>query len=168
MILLTLQSHAQERKFPVVKDYGGVFAVDDPAPVPDASMEYKVVMEISMASEKADEPNFGLNSIARLVNLHALAGIPADRLKVAVAIHGEAAYCLTDNAAYRSRYNTDNPNIGLLSELQKRGVELYVCAQSLIARKIDRKTLVPEVRVALSALTTLTTYQMKGYSFLKY
>lgn len=158
----------QERKFPVVQRFGGIFPVEQAAPVPDPSMEYKVVMEVSMPSEKPDEVNFGLNAVARLVNLHAEAGIPVNRLKVVVAVHGEAAYCLTDHAAYRARFKTDNPNLEMLTELRARGVELYVCGQSLVARKIDRKTLAPEVQVALSALTTLTTCQLKGYAFLKF
>lgn len=165
---IAVTGYCQERQFPVVKNYGGIFPVENPAPVTDASMEYKVVMEISMPSEDPKELNFGLNAIARLVNLHAMAGVPANRLKVVVAVHGEAAYCLTDDAAYQTRFKTNNPNLGLLTELRARGVDLYVCGQSLVARKIDRKTLAPEIQVALSALTTLTTYQMKGYAFLKF
>ena len=34
-------------------------------------------------------------------------------------------------------------------------------------RKIEQKALLPEVVPALSAMTTLTTYQLKGYALIK-
>ena len=45
---------------------------------------------------------------------------------------------------------------------------MFVCGQSLVARKIDRMKLVPQVKVASSMLTTLTTYQLRGYAALKF
>lgn len=121
-----------------------------------------------MASEKADDLNFAINNVARLLNLHALAGIPKENVHVVVAVHGEAAYCLMNNEAYQKKYKTSNPNLPLLKALKEAGADLYVCGQSLFARNIDRQTLVPEVTVALSMITTVTTFQLKGYAFLKY
>jgi intracellular sulfur oxidation DsrE/DsrF family protein len=159
---------AQERQFPVVPNYGGVFQIDNAALLPDPKLKYNIVMDIAMASEKADDLNFAINNVARLLNLHALAGIPRENVHVVVAIHGEAAYCLMNNEAYQKKYKVNNPNLPLLKALKEAGVELYVCGQSLFARNIDRNTLSPDVTVALSMLTTVTTYQLKGYAFLKY
>ncbi len=160
--------YAQERQFPVVPNFGGVFPIEKAAPVPDPDLKYNIVMEVSMASEKPDELNFAINNVARLLNLHALAGIPKANVHVVVAIHGEAAYCLMNNEAYQKKYKTKNPNLPLLKVLKDAGAELYVCGQSLYARNIDRQTLSPDVAVALSMITTVTTYQLKGYAFLKY
>jgi intracellular sulfur oxidation DsrE/DsrF family protein len=159
---------AQERQFPAVPNYGGVFKIENAAPLPDPALKYNIVMDIAMASEKADDLNFALNNVARLLNLHALAGIPKENVHVVVAVHGEAAYCLMNNEAYRKKYKTSNPNLPLLTALKTAGVDLYVCGQSLFARNIDRQTLSPDVTVALSMLTTVTTYQLKGYALLKY
>lgn len=159
---------AQERQFPAVPNFGGVFAIENAAPVPDPKLKYNIVMELSMASEKPDDLNFAINNVARLLNLHALAGIPKENVHVVVAIHGEAAYCLMNNEAYQKKYKTTNPNLPLLTALKNAGAELYVCGQSLFARNINRQTLAPEVTVALSMITTVTTYQLKGYAFLKY
>ncbi|MEY3422627.1 MAG: hypothetical protein RIR48_2949 [Bacteroidota bacterium] len=167
-ILVSFKSHSQERQFPLVSNYGGIFPIERAAPVPDTKMEYKIVVEVATGSEKPEELNFAINNLARLMNLHAQAGIPKDQIKVVAAVHGEAAYAVMNNEAYRKKYNIDNPNLGLLTELKKSGVELFICGQSLFARKIQRETLAPEMTVALSMLTTVTTMQMKGYAFLKF
>jgi intracellular sulfur oxidation DsrE/DsrF family protein len=62
----------------------------------------------------------------------------------------------------------DNPNLKLYDELQKAGVKMFVCGQSIINRKVDRTKQVPQVQIATSMLTTLTTYQLKGYAYLKF
>lgn len=152
----------------MVSRFGGIFPVKDAVPVPEVDMEYKIVVEVATGSEKSEELNFALNNIARLMNLHAQAGIPLKNIKVVAAIHGEAAYAVLNDEAYRKKYNSDNPNLELLKELKKSGAELFICGQSLFARKIDRNTLAPEIKVALSMLTTVTTYQLKGYAFLKF
>ncbi len=168
IFLICFKAYSQERQFPFVSNYGGIFPIERAAPVPDPKMEYKIVVEVATGSEKPEELNFAINNLARLMNLHAQAGIPKDQIKVVAAVHGEAAYAVMNNEAYRKKYNTDNPNLGLLTELKKSGVELYICGQSLFARKIQRETLAPEMTVALSMLTTVTTMQMKGYAFLKF
>jgi intracellular sulfur oxidation DsrE/DsrF family protein len=66
------------------------------------------------------------------------------------------------------KYKKENPNLQLFEELSKAGVKIFVCGQSLINRKVDRTKLVPEVKIATSMLTTLTTYQLRGYALLKF
>lgn len=170
-LFLTLNfilAFSQERVFPMVSRFGGIFPVQDAASIPEIGMEYKIIVEVATGSEKPEELNFALNNIARLMNLHAQSGIPLRNIKVVAAVHGEAAYAVMNNEAYRKKFNVDNPNLELLKELKKSGAELYICGQSLFARKIDRNTLAPEMNVALSMLTTVTTCQLKGYAFLKF
>ncbi|MEK7198684.1 MAG: DsrE family protein [Bacteroidota bacterium] len=52
--------------------------------------------------------------------------------------------------------------------MQEAGVKIFVCGQSLNKKNIPIEEVTPEVKPALSAITTLTTYQLKGYAFLKY
>lgn len=168
IMLISSKVFSQERVFPMVARYGGIFPVQDAAQIPETDMEYKIVVEVATGSEKPEELNFALNNLARLMNLHAQAGVPANRIKVVAAVHGEAAYAVMNNEAYRKKYNIDNPNLELLKELKRSGAELYICGQSLFARKIDRSTLATEMKVALSMLTTVSTYQLKGYAYLKF
>ena len=73
-----------------------------------------------------------------------------------------------NNEAYKAKYKVDNPNLKIYQQLQTAGVKMFVCGQSLIAREVDRNKLVPEVKISVSMLTILTTYQLKGYAVLKF
>ncbi len=159
---------AQTRVFPVVKNYGGIFEVPDAVEKPDPTLDYKIVIELATGSDKPDVFNASLHNIARLVNLHVSGGVPKEKLNVVVAIHGEAAYTVMNNEAHKDKYKTANPNLELYKELSDAGVKFFICGQSLIARDIDRTRMVPEVKIATSMLTTLTTYQLKGYAVLKF
>lgn len=159
---------SQSRVNPVIKSHGGVFEIPNAAEKPDPAMVYNIVIEVERESDKPDTINWALNNVARLLNLHAVGGVPAKNMNVVLAIHGGATYSTMNNEAYREKYKKDNPNLILYQELEKAGVKMVVCGQSLVARKVDRTRLVPEVKVAVSMLTTLTTYQMKGYAVLKF
>ncbi|MBX2971290.1 MAG: DsrE family protein [Cyclobacteriaceae bacterium] len=168
VILLATDVTAQERIFPVIPGYGGIFDIPDAVEKPDPSLEYKIVIDLAGGSADPAELNFGLNNIARMINLHASAGVPKEKIQVVVAIHNEAAYTILSNMAYRQKYKVDNPNLGLYKELQEAGVKLFVCGQSLIARSIERNTITPEVQIATSMLTVLSTHQLKGYAWFKF
>ena len=168
LLFITLSSAAQTRVFPVVKNYGGIFEVPDAVEKPDPTLDYKIVIELVTGSEKPAVFNASLHNIARLVNLHVIGGVSKEKLNVVVAIHGEATYTVMNNEAYNDKYKDRNPNLELYRQLAEAGVQFFVCGQSLIAREIDRTKMVPEVKIAISMLTTLTTYQLKGYAVLKF
>jgi intracellular sulfur oxidation DsrE/DsrF family protein len=67
------------------------------------------------------------------------------------------------NAAYRERYHRDNPNIAVIHALRAAGVDIRVCGQGLLARKIDASQVNPDVQVDLWALTTLVNLQLNGH-----
>lgn len=170
LLMVSCMANAQTpaRVFPVIRDFGGIFPVPDAVEKPDPSLVYNIVIEVEKASDKPDTLNWALNNVARLINLHAVGGVPAGNLHVVIAIHGGAAYTVMNNEAYRQKYKVDNPNLKLYQQLQQAGVKIFVCGQSLVARQIDRKQMVPEVKIATSMLTVLTTYQLKGYASLKF
>lgn len=62
----------------------------------------------------------------------------------------------------------NNPNLKVVTEMKKAGVEFFVCGQYLAAEKIDPKRLSPEVTVAADALLALMHYQNKGYALLSF
>jgi intracellular sulfur oxidation DsrE/DsrF family protein len=161
-------SFSQTRIFPVVKSYGGIFEIPYAEEKPDPSLDYKIVIEVERESEHPDSLSWAINNVARLVNLHVMGGVPKEKLNVVMVIHGGATYNVMENAAYMKKYKTNNPNLRLFKELADAGVKILVCGQSLINRKVDRMKIVPEVKVATSMLTTLTTYQLKGYALLKF
>jgi intracellular sulfur oxidation DsrE/DsrF family protein len=163
-----LTGFCQSRVNPIVKSYGGIYEIPYAEEKPDPSLEYNIVIEIQSPVDNPDSLNFGLHNVSRLLNLHAMGGVPKDKIHVVLAIHGGAAFTVMDNDNYKKKYGTKNPNLQLYKELEEAGVKIFVCGQSLIARKIDRFKMVPEVKVATSFITTVTTYQLKGYAALKF
>jgi intracellular sulfur oxidation DsrE/DsrF family protein len=70
------------------------------------------------------------------------------------------------DAAYESRYQTNNPNRDLIQKLDAAGVRFYACGQSMHFRGFERNELISPVKVGLSAMTMLTVLQADGYSLL--
>ena len=168
VLCFPLIGFAQSKVSPVVKNFGGIFEIPYAEEKPDPTLDYKIIVEVVSNTEKYDSINWPLFNVARLINLHVMGGVPKEKIQVVVIIHGAAAMTVMNNEAYKVRYGVDNPNLKLYQELQQAGIKMFVCGQSLIARKIDRFKMVPEVKIATSALTTLTTYQLKGYAMLRF
>jgi len=168
MMCFSVLAFSQNRVNPVIKSYGGIFEIPYAEEKPDPTQDYNIVIEIATASDKPDSTNWALYNVARLINLHVMGGVPKEKLHVVLAIHGGAAFSVMNNEAYKAKYGVDNPSLKLYKELEQAGVKMFVCGQSLIARKIDRFKMVPEVKVATSMITTMTTWQLKGYAALKF
>lgn len=166
--LICSYSYSQTRIFPAVKYYGGIFEIPYSEEKPDPTLDYNIVVEVEKESEKPDSLSWALNNVARLINLHVMGGVPKEKMHVVIVLHGGATYNVMNDEYYFKKYKVHNPNIQLFQELATSGVKILVCGQSLINRKVDRTKMVPEVKVATSMLTTLTTYQLKGYALLKF
>lgn len=168
LFIAATNMHAQTKVNPVIKKFGTVTEVPFSVENPDPKLDYKVVIEVSSDNTKPEAVHEFFDKVAAVVNLHALGGVPANKLHVVMVIHGPAAQFVINNDEYKKKFNVDNPNVPLFKELKEAGVKIFVCGQSLNKRNIPKENVTPEVLPALSAITTLTTYQLKGYSILKY
>ncbi len=166
--ILFIGVNAQNKVNPVIKKFGTVTEVPFSVENPDTKLDYKIIVEVSSDNAKPEMVHEFFDKVAAVVNLHALGGVRANKLHVVMVIHGPAAQFVLNNEEYRKKFNSDNPNIPLFKELTDAGVKIFVCGQSLNKRNIPKESLAVEVKPALSAITTLTTYQLKGYSILKY
>ncbi len=167
--LFTAQfSFAQSAQFPLVKDFGGIYEVPEATERPDGTLEYKILVDMSTGADDPKQIGRWVDNIARMMNLHGLAGVPKERMHVKVVVHGAAIFTVLNNEEYNERYNVDNPNVAIYKALEDAGVEILVCGQSLRARNLTKADLYDGVNVALSALTTVTTYAPKGYTVLKF
>lgn len=153
---------AQKGANPIIKNYGTIYEIDS-AVKPDASLEYKIVVDLKTLQRDKESLNGGLNNVARMMNLHALGGVKPENLSVAVAFHGGATDVILNNEAYKDKYGFDNPNLELIDELKAAGVGLYVCGQSLLARNYEHDQVNKQIKIGLSMLTVVTTYMHKGY-----
>lgn len=153
---------------PIILSFGAVWEIPAAKEKPDASMEYKILVDITNAADKPDTLNLYLEAIATLLNLHGSAGVPAKNIHTVVVIHKMATYSILNNETFRKKFKVDNPNLPLIKELSDAGVKFFVCGQNLIRGKLTETDIAPEITVATSALTTLTTYQLKGYALINF
>lgn len=160
--LIAINIHAQEAKYPIVKNFGGIYEIAN-ALNPDSEIEYKIAIDLKTLQRDKESINPGLNNVARMMNLHGLGGVKPDHIKVSVIIHGGATDVILTNEAYKQRYELDNPNIPLITALKEAGAEIYVCGQSLLGRRYEHDQVNSEVVIGLSMLTVFTTYMHNGF-----
>jgi intracellular sulfur oxidation DsrE/DsrF family protein len=159
---------AQTKTNPVIKSFGTVYELPDAAHKPDPKLVYNILIELTENASKPDSLNEYLEAIATLINLHAAEGVPKENIHVAVVLRKAATYAVFGNELFREKFKTDNPNLPLLKELHEAGTQFFVCGQTLQKRNIDEKKLLPEAQVASSGLTAITTFQLKGYTMIKF
>jgi intracellular sulfur oxidation DsrE/DsrF family protein len=167
-LAFTTQLQAQSPQFPIVKGFGGIYEIADATERPDATLEYKIMVDLTSAAENNKEISRWVDNVARMMNLHGLAGVPKEKIKVKVVIHGGAIFTLLNDENYQKRFEVENPNLKVFEALKEAGVDVYVCGQSLIARNLKTADLWPGVTIAHSALTTITTYVPQGYVLLRF
>jgi len=167
-IFAFVSARAQEKSNPLIKDFGSVYAVPFATEKPNPSLKYKILIDITTGSEKPETLNEGLETVARIVNLHVLGGVPEKNLQVAAVVHGAAAFTVMNNESYKKKFAVDNPNLPLITALSKAGIKVFICGQTIFKRNIDHLQLAPEAIVASSAITTVTNYSIKGYTVMKY
>ncbi len=172
---LPLSLGAQATTGPVIMSGGAVFDVPDATFVTPLASDFKVVFEIARgvtdatspaganAADSLTPPNEQLNTVARFLNMHARAGVPRERVKLAAVVHGTAGKDLLDDETYRARYGTANPSAPLIRELLAAGVRIILCGQTAAGRNVPRDRLIPGVQVALSAMTAMAVLQSDGY-----
>lgn len=150
--------------FPLIQLYGGVASLPQATDQPQKGA--KVVFDIT-AESKPDEVNRGLESVARYLNLNAQAGNAASDAKLALVLHGGATKCALRDEAFRRHVKAgNNPNLPLLRELKKHGVEVLVCGQSLARNKFEVSEVADELSIAASAMTVNVNKQLAGYAYL--
>jgi intracellular sulfur oxidation DsrE/DsrF family protein len=152
---------------PLLKRYGGVHPRPDLAASLPAGLEYKVIADVVHGSADHDRALGSLQRLARLANLLAYAGVPQAHVHIAAVIEGEATSATLKNEAFRKRFKVDNPNLELLSELKRSGIQLMVCAQTLAENDVLDSDISSDVTITLSALTDLATYEARGYGYLQ-
>lgn len=160
----TLEPEARQLEFPIIPKQGGVLPRPNAAEQPRVGV--KVVVDATADSTPA-EVNKGLDRVARLLNLYGVAKLKADDIKITVVLHGEATKSILNDASYLKRFQIEqNPNVPLIRELQKAGVEVLVCGQALNYKGFPDSEVVDGVPIAAAALTVIINKQADGYSYL--
>ena len=78
---------SQERVSPAVPGFGGIYEIESPDEKPDPSLEYNIVIDVTIGSDSVGSVNPSLHNIARMMNLHVAAGVPLENMHVKAVIH---------------------------------------------------------------------------------
>ncbi len=149
--------------FPRIHGAGGVLPVDASAQMPSASAVHRLLVDISDDATTTEGTNRHLDVAARALNLYAMAGVPEDKVRMAILLHGKGTPLALSDAAYARKFGHANPDAKLIAQLHAAGVELFVCGQALGHQGFTAADVGPGVRLTLSALTKREELQAAGY-----
>jgi len=153
----------QKLVYPIIPNVGGVVPLPNAAEQPRKGA--KVVIDIT-ADAKTTDVNKGLERAARLLNLYGSAGLKASDVKIALVLHGEATKSVLMDSVYQAKFGVaKNPNLAVIGELRKAGVELFVCGQALAYKGFKESEVAESVTVALAAVNVVVNRQMDGYVY---
>lgn len=159
---------AVDWQYPVIKGAGEIVTLPNAAVQPDAGLKYKIVFDITAWPKMDGKVVPGLAKVARLINVFASAGVSPDKMDLVLVIHGPATEAVLKPEPFQKKHGFANANRDLLDQLKKAGVKLYVCGQGLAEHNIAQAEVNPRLTIAMSALTVLPTYQLRGYAFLPF
>jgi ubiquinone/menaquinone biosynthesis C-methylase UbiE/intracellular sulfur oxidation DsrE/DsrF family protein len=151
-------------KFPLIAGYGGVVEVPNAAEKPRTGT--KVVFDCTAEMPPA-AVHKGLERAARVLNLYGAAGLKASDVRITLVFHGPATKTVLTDEFYKARFGVEqNPNLPLIRELQKVGVEIFVCGQALNYNGYAASAVAENIPVADAALTVTVNRQSDGYAYL--
>lgn len=172
-LFITQQSYSQEvQKGKVIEEFGKTYSIESPDYKTDTTTHYKVVFDIGRSFNNPSETNKLIESAARFLNMHEMAGVPTKNMEIALVFHGAATLDIVKNKMYVDKNKfpeiTTNPNTPLLTALANKGVNLILCGQSAEHLKIKKEDLHKNVKIALSAMTALVQLQNDGYRLIHF
>ncbi|BCQ41048.1 hypothetical protein ERHA54_36510 [Erwinia rhapontici] len=124
---------------PAIEGYGKMHYESDVAYKPNINDSNKIVFQITRAENAPQDPNLGLERVARVVNLYVASGVPTEKLKFVVSVTGEGTPAMLNNEQYHRIYGIDNPNLKLIGALRAKGW-MCPCAISLWPSIISKAT----------------------------
>lgn len=145
-----------------IKDYGPFVRVQEDWPV-SRDTEFKVVFDLAKAAAPG-EINKTILAAARFINMHVDAGFSPDKINVVVVVHGSGGDDVGNDEYYEEKTLHKNVNAPLVKALADKGVQFIVCGQSAAFYGMAKTDFLPEVQMALSAMTAHAVLQQSGYT----
>jgi intracellular sulfur oxidation DsrE/DsrF family protein len=148
---------------PVIEDYGPTFEVPEGSFNLVPGQQYKVILDIGKGPENPAELNRSIESAARFLNMEARNGIVPENIRLAIVLHGSGAQAALTDQAHSRLFDVSNGSKGLIEALGKTGVDIYICGQTAAYRGYAAEDLLPQVTLAVSAMTVHVRLQQEGY-----
>lgn len=127
-------------------------------------LPYRIAWGINTGPEKPEEIVPGFRTPANFLVLADRNAVPKGNVHLAIVIWGSATHSLLKNDAYKAAKGADNASIALLEALDAAGVQVIVCGEALVNRKLAAADLLPFVKVAPTATMALATLHAQGYA----
>ncbi|MBV7266000.1 DsrE family protein [Erythrobacter ani] len=167
-LVLAAPAAGQEPDFSAF-DTGPVFTEFGPhAPVPganaiDPTAEFRIAFDVA---DKADDGarNRKFESAARFTNMHVAAGVPKDRISLAVVVHGKAVLDLVTDEVRGGRDMEPNASAPMVAAMLDQGIRFVVCGQSASVYGVKAEHLIEGVELEISAMTAHALLQQRGYT----
>lgn len=130
----------------------------------DKSLQYRVSWDVTQGPEKPGQMVTGFRLPANFFVMAEQEGVPRRNVHLAIIVHGTATQSLLGRDAYKAATGAENESIPLLEALHDAGVQVIVCGQALVNRKVPREGLLPFVKVANSATMARAVLAAQGYA----
>lgn len=164
LLFMGMTAYAAEPvKGPVIENYGPVFVVPEGSFNLQPDQHYKVIMDVGKGPEDPATLNRSIESAARFLNMSARNGIAPEKIRMAVVLHGSGARAALNREAHIRNFNVPNGSRGLIEELGKAGVDIYICGQTAAYYGYSPSDLLPQVTLAVSAMTVHVRLQQEDY-----
>jgi intracellular sulfur oxidation DsrE/DsrF family protein len=148
---------------PVIENYGPVYAVPEGSFNLKPGLKYKVLMDIGKGPDDPSELNRYIESAARFLNMNNRNGIKPENLELAIVLHGSGIHAALKDEAHSEHFVVPNSSKDLIKALAKAGVHVFVCGQSAAYNGYGEADLLPEISMAVSAMTVHVRLQQEGY-----
>lgn len=163
-----------EYQHPVISQHGGIVPLPEAAHQPQKNS--KVLLDIT-SDEKSGSVIKGFDRAALILNQYSQAGAGTDQgFQMAIILHGPATKAALSNEAYvkhtksylKDKGVSGNPDLELISKLQKAGVKIYVCGQAMAHHDFATTDIAKPVQIAVSAATVNINLQMDNYAVITF
>lgn len=128
---------------------------------------YRIAWGVNVGPATPDSVVPGFRSVANFLYVGDANGVPRPNMHLAIVVWGTATHSLLKNEPYRAAKGSDNATIPLLEALDDAGVQIIVCGEALINRKLSRDDLLPFVKIAPTATMALATLHAQGYAIFR-
>jgi intracellular sulfur oxidation DsrE/DsrF family protein len=152
---------------PSISGYGKVHLLPHSAYQPQPDRFYPVVFAICATSSEPGAVHPSLELVARAVNLYTASGVPMEQLRFVAIAYGAATPIALDDPHHEAIFGARNPNLLLVAQLGDAGVDVAVCGQSVAFHNYRFDWIDDSVTIALSAVTTISSLQRKGYALVQ-
>ncbi|MBI2310975.1 MAG: DsrE family protein [Betaproteobacteria bacterium] len=113
----------------------------------------------------------GLYYVRGLLESYKALGVAPKNLKISIVLHGNSAYWLLNETAYRQHKNDPfdfNPNEKVVEELLAHGVSVEICGSTMRSKGWVAEDLLPGVTIVRDAYTRLIDLQQRGYAYIRF